>query len=208
MTTIRQISERDAPVVADLHIEGQPGTFLTKLGKEFLTTFYSHLCRSEGGFGIVAEQDGEVVGVGVATMDTGALFREMIVGHGLWLVLPVAKSILRHPSLIADVVNTLRYPAKVEGDSVIPEFLYLGVRRNMRGQGIGTRLMETVCWMCRQRGADRVSLTVDASNRGAQRLYLDLGWERGEEVLLYGRPMIIYTLDLTTHEFPPSVEPI
>ena len=89
-----------------------------------------------------------------------------------------------------------------------PEFLYLGVSKDMRGQGIGTRLMETVCWMCRERGGTRISLTVDAENRGAQRLYDDLGWESGEELMLYGRPMILYHLDLVNHEFAPSIEPI
>jgi hypothetical protein len=51
--------------VAEIHIQGQPGTFLTNLGKRFLTTLYRQICHSEWGFGVVAVDGGVVAGVGV-----------------------------------------------------------------------------------------------------------------------------------------------
>jgi GNAT superfamily N-acetyltransferase len=59
---------------AEIHVEGEPGTLLTNLGKPFLTTLYAEVCHSEWGFGVVA-LDGEVVtGVGIKKKDAEFLF--------------------------------------------------------------------------------------------------------------------------------------
>jgi ribosomal protein S18 acetylase RimI-like enzyme len=51
------------------------------------------------------------------------------------------------------------------------------VTESYRGQGLGTRLMETAEDWARQQGLPRISLSVGVRNRLGQRLYESLGYE-------------------------------
>jgi ribosomal protein S18 acetylase RimI-like enzyme len=71
------------------------------------------------------------------------------------------------------------FPAGERGfgyvDERTPE-LSMAVRPERRGLGIGTTLLERLCGEARERGFDRVSLSVDVRNP-AVRLYRRLGFE-------------------------------
>ena len=59
---------------ARLHREGQPGTFLTRLGSEALIALYAALPESPAGFGFAAVTgDCRTVGFVSAAVSTGAL---------------------------------------------------------------------------------------------------------------------------------------
>lgn len=201
MIEIRTFRPEHASVAAQLHIEGQPGTFLTSMGDEFLTAFYAQLAVSDNGIGFVAVQGDKTVGVVVGTMSTSALFKELIIRRGLFLIWPVFKRLITKPSLIPMVIQTLLYPAKAQAKPAEAEMLYMGVTSDVRRQGIGTRIFEEMAWACQQRGAKLLELTVDASNTRAQNMYVKYGWEKAEEFQIYGRTMIIWHLDLTTYQY-------
>ena len=57
---ITPLTPDHAPDAARLHIAGQPGTFLTRLGPDVLTVFYRGLPQSPVGFGYVAGGKGQV----------------------------------------------------------------------------------------------------------------------------------------------------
>ena len=162
---------------AEIHIEGQPGTLLTNLGKPFLTTLYAEVCHSEWGFGVVA-LDGEVVtGVGILSTSTSRLFRDLKRHRALKLLLTIIPRVLTHPRLLVDVYQSWRYPAKMEigrkpstsengasgeqqQDEAIrtptkrnkdAEFLFLGVRKAHRGQRIASGLFDNSVILCHER---------------------------------------------------------
>lgn len=72
--------------------------------------------------------------------------------------------------------------------------LDVAVRKDFCGQGVGRLLVETTLRMCREKGADFVSLEVRQSNVGAIALYRQLGfvevgrrkryYENGEDAIL------------------------
>jgi hypothetical protein len=49
MIEFRYLQPADAETAADIHIEGQPGTVLTLLGRPFLVELYRVVCLSQWG---------------------------------------------------------------------------------------------------------------------------------------------------------------
>lgn len=197
---------------ARLHIAGQPDTFLTSLGVDVLTVVYRSLPTLPSGFGYVAtDERGRVVGFVSATTSIGRLFLEIGTRRLRQLLPPLLAQCARHPRLIAATAQTLFYPFLVynkspqgsgfwdqEPDAVSlepeesAELLSIMVEPEARGQGIGTRLLETLMAECEVRRVDVLDVTVDANNHGAQRFYERHGFVAARSVTLHGRAMWLY----------------
>ncbi len=212
--SIAQLRPEHAAAAAELHRQGQPGTFLTRLGASFLTALYAQMAQSPVCVGVVALDDaGQAIGVAVGSTDTNAVFKEMILRRGLRLVWPVAGAVLRDPGLVRGVLQTLLYPEQAGGDEVgddVGEFLYIGIAPQLRGQGAGQALYEALVEGMRARGIRRLGLVVEASNAGARRFHERNGYRPQRELTMYGRPMLWYEVSLAEGDAPPpasSIEP-
>lgn len=194
---IRPLQPEDAEVAARLHYQGQQHTFLGQMGVPFLTALYRELAASPWGFGLVAVAGGEVVGVVTATRSTPNLFRDLLLRRGWRLLGPTLGALLRRPAFVRHALETLTYPWKVghveRGEF---EFLFIGVRRDWRGKGVGGRLMDELIAECRRRGGRTLSTLVEDSNAISVQMHLDRGFRARKQIVLYGRPMGFYTLDL------------
>lgn len=221
---------RHADQVAEIHIEGQPGTLLTKLGKPFLTRMYAEICRSEWGFGVVALEGERVVGVGVLTTSTGRLFRDLKRRRAVQLVLPLIPRLLSRPRLVLDVYQSWRYPAKMGAGQNRPtsghgangrqqdaatddskrdnaEFLFLGVRKAYRGQKIASGIFDTSVFFCNEQEIGYLIAIVEHTNwrlhQVASHHVARYGWRRLRQIELNGRLMDVIEMDLT-RELPPE----
>jgi hypothetical protein len=218
--------------VAEIHIEGQPGTLLTKLGKPFLTTMYAEICCSQYGFGVVA-LDGEVVaGVGILTTSTGRLFRDLRRRRAVQLLLPLVPRLITHPRLVRDVYQAWRYPTKMGASQKQPvpesedgvdgkpqravprdlnqedaEFLFLGVRKAYRGRRIASGIFDSSVFFCHERGIGYLIAMVEHTNwrlhQVASHHVARYGWRRIRQMELNGRLMDVIEMDLT-RELPPD----
>jgi ribosomal protein S18 acetylase RimI-like enzyme len=193
---VRPLSPHDADAAASIHAQGQPGTFLTSLGPTFLRGLYGQMAVSPHCYGYVACEDHDVVGVVVGTVDSGAVFRELIWRRGLALALPVTAALVRHPSLLLKVFQTLLYPSRIDAEPGEAELYFIGVRQDRRGEGIGKALFQALAQESRRRGMSAMGLMADAHNEPAQRLYQRRGMQEVRRFTLYGRPMIWYRLAL------------
>ncbi len=194
LDTLRPLAVADAGAAAALHYEGQPGTFLSRLGLPFLRALYWCLAQPKRAFGFAALRQGRVVGVVVGTDDTGALFRDVI-GRSWWrLAIPVGWAMVRQPALWVMVWRTLSYPAASRREPQVGELLFIGVERAERRQGIGGRLLEVFVQASRARGLWGLTVAVDAANAGAMRFYERHGFVRNRTAVLYGRPAHFYCL--------------
>jgi ribosomal protein S18 acetylase RimI-like enzyme len=194
---IRPLVPQDATAAASIHAEGQPGTFLTSLGPAFLHALYGQMAVSPHCYGYVACEGDEVVGVVVGTVDSGAVFKELIWRRGLQLALPVAWAWLRRPSLLSKIWQTLSYPSQSETAAGEAELYFIGVRQDRRGKGVGRSLFQALVQESQRRGMLAMGLMADATNEAAQRLYLHSGMEEIRRFTLYRRPMIWYRLPLS-----------
>ncbi len=198
---IRPLRPEDAAASALMHYEGQPHTFLGQMGVPFLTALYRELATSPWGFGVVAVEDGEVVGVATATQSTPKLFRDLILRRGWRLLGPTLAALLRRPAFVRYALETLTYPWKAghteQGEF---EFLFMGVRRDWRGKGVGGRLMDELINECRRRGCRVFDSLVEEANPVSNQMHLARGFRVKKKIVLYGRPMTLYALDLEKPE--------
>jgi len=199
-TALERLSPDDAVAAAAIHIEGQPGTFLTRLGPAFLAAMYRGLAAAPDCYGFVARSDGQVVGV-VVGMPAG----EGLFGHLGWrgiarLFLPLVGALLRDPSLLKGVFQTLRYGGAFNTRPQEAELLFIGVLKRVASEGIGRALIDALAAESRQRGMRWMSLIVDDGNERAKRFYQRNGLRPEGSIELHGRTMHRYLLDTRGEE--------
>jgi ribosomal protein S18 acetylase RimI-like enzyme len=187
---------------AEIHAEGQPGTFLSSLGIGFLEALYAAMARSPGCFGQIALCEGNIVGVVVGTTEPHGLFTSLVLRTGPRLALGLAGALLRHPSLIPRAAETLAYSRRTvrraSAGTDEAELLFIGTREGRRGQGVATALFHAFAESCRRRGATSLGLSVDDGNEEAKRFYERRGMRRDHTFVMYGRTMHWYQLSLAS----------
>lgn len=201
------LTSTHAPFAAQLHIAGQPGTFLTSLGPEVLTVLYQTLPQSPVGFGFVAlpetveGQSAAPLGFVSATTSIGSLLVEMGTRRILQLLPPLIRSFAQRPHLALRSIQTVLYPFLSQNNETATnvkgaELLSIMVDPDARNQGIGEQLLYALLRECRARNLVLVDVTVDATNAGAQRFYSRYGFAQYHNFHLYGRAMQGLRLDV------------
>jgi ribosomal protein S18 acetylase RimI-like enzyme len=193
---IRPLAPEHAAAAAAIHAEGQENTFLTSLGGAFLRALYAEMASSPHCFGFIALDGNEVIGVVTGTVDSGAVFKDLMLRQGARLALLVAAAMLRRPSLVPKVLRTAMYPAQTKGEPGEAELFFIGTRRDRRGEGAGRALFGALAAEMRRRGMTTMGLTVDEANHVAKRFYQRNGMRPARSLKLYGRPMQWYVLPL------------
>ncbi|MFQ6014128.1 MAG: GNAT family N-acetyltransferase [Anaerolineae bacterium] len=181
-----------ARAAAQLHAEGLPDAFLTRLGHSFLTALYTLLSSSPWSFGFVALQGGTVTGFITATTNTDQLFKELVLRRGYRLLFPLLWQVVRHPAILKGLLETLRYPGKVAEGEAETELLSIVVRAEDRGKGLGRALLDQLLAECRRRSISRLRVSVDEVNEGANRFYRGHGFHHLDTVDIYGKRMNVY----------------
>ena len=212
---IVQLSSAFAAEAAQLHMAGQPGTFLTSLGPDVLTVLYRALPQSSVGFGYVALSNKPVaapdnpkskiqnpkskipLGFVSVTTSVGRLFAEMGTRRIGEFLPPLLARFARQPTLMLRSVQTMLYPFLGHGNQVnatgsSAELLSIMVDPAARSQGIGAHLMQALLVECTKRQIDWLDVTVDANNAGARRFYERHSFALTDKFTLYGRAMCGY----------------
>jgi len=142
--------------------------------------------------------DGDIVaGVGVVALDTGQFFRD--VKRRFWprLLWCVGRQVLRHPALIGDIVQNMRYPATLSPLPGEAEVMFLGMRRAYMGQGIAPVLLEHILNEAHRRGCSTATAIIDRRNRAIRWMIAKLpGIHIDREIEFNGRKMLIYRAPL------------
>lgn len=206
-----------ARAAAEIHAEGQPGTFLTRLGLDFLTTLYAAMAESPWAFGSVVLDGEAIAGVGVVALDTRQLFREVKRRRWHRLSWCVLRRVMRDPSLLGDILGALRYPTKVDAPPGEAEILFLGLRRAYMRQGIAPPLIVHLLNETHRRGCPSATATIDRRNRAIRWTIANLpGVYVDHEIELHGKTMLVYRTQLplpdeglqTLNTSLPPVEPL
>jgi ribosomal protein S18 acetylase RimI-like enzyme len=194
-----QLAPEHALDAARLHIAGQPGTFLTRLGPEVMTAFYRALPRSAHGFGLAAlgasDNSAQMVGFVSATTSTASLFAEMGTRRAADLAPALLRRALVDPGVVVQGAQTVAYPFLARGTSsqqAGAELLSIMVESEWRSSGVGSRLLHGLLAECNRRGIGNIHVTVDEANPGARRFYERHGFALERTFVLYGRTMCLY----------------
>ena len=148
---ILPLSAEHVSEVARLHMTGISEGFLSSLGEKFLCCLYGAAAESEMSFGYVAVDKGKVLGFVSCAESTGGLYKAILKKYLhklLWACLPA----MLKPRNIKHALETLFYPARVEGDLPSAELLSIVVSQEARGLGLGRKLVEACSDEFRRRG--------------------------------------------------------
>lgn len=187
---------RSVSAVAALHAETITEGFLSRLGVRFLRQVYFGLAEDPSARLWLARAKGDVLGFLAYCESVRAMYRRVLRSRWIRLAAAAFPAAL-HPSVLREILDTLRYPAK-QAEQGLPEveILSVGVSARARGMGIGQRLVECACAMARADGQQEIKVLAGDRLEGANRFYVACGFERRCQIIQHGEPLNVYVMDL------------
>jgi len=196
----RYLQPADAEAAAEIHIEGQPGTVLTLLGRPFLQEMYRAVCCSQWGEGIGVYDDGELVAQTAMAVSSPKFFAEFKRKH-LWRVaLPVMWATIKNPKIISYTVKGWSYADQTRSPEREGDVIFLGVKRDYLRQGLGPEIVRYMFGWAGTIGLTSANFMVEKRNR-------PMRWMIGElndlyvahEFEAYGRTMLFYKIPIASN---------
>ncbi len=200
MLEYRYLQPEDARVAAEIHVEGQPGTVLTLLGRPFLEELYRAVCSSEWGEGIGVFDNGQLVAQTVMAVSSEKFFSEFKWRH-LWRVsIPVASAVVRNPKIVSYVVKGWSYAEQTRSPEREGDVIFLGVKRAYLRKGLGPEIVRHMFGWADLIGLKSANFMVEKRNR-------PMRWMIGQlndlyiahEFEAYGRSMLFYKIPIVSN---------
>lgn len=205
MGRIRPIQFRDADRLAELHHAAMGRSLWAQLGRPFLAALYRALVDSPYFIGFVYVEDGAVRGFIAGSTDTSAMYRDVSRRRALVLAPSALSGLLRRPGALIQLLETARY-ARISGADGVPgESIFCTFEPDLRGKRVSGHINKVLFDELRARGHDKVKITTEVDNEGANRQLQSWGFEDAGRFRFYGKDMVTYVLDLRTC---PRVEPV
>jgi ribosomal protein S18 acetylase RimI-like enzyme len=197
MIEFRYLQPEDAESAADIHIEGQPRTILTMLGRPFLVELYRAVCSSQWGEGIGAYDNGRLVGQTAMAVSSARFFSEFKWRH-LWRVAaPVALAVVRQPRILLDVMKGWNYAEQTLSPEREGDVIFLGVTKAYARHGIGPEIVRHMFGWAATIGLESANFMVEKRNRPMRWMIGQLnGLYIAHEFEAYGRPMLFYKIPI------------
>lgn len=154
--------------VVTVHVASFPGFFLSFLGPQFLSIFYSAVRSAPEGIAFVYLNDAGIPSGFVAgTSNPRGFYTRLLKRHWFRFALAAIPSVLRKPSIVSRVARAVSHPSdNPVGDDVAGLFS-VGVLPELQGTGAGKKLMQAFLEEAKLRGCKRVVLTTDQENNDA-----------------------------------------
>lgn len=186
--------------IVSLHEECFPGYYLTELGTSFLRAMYGWYVRNPEAIAHVAlDAEGNVVGFVVGTADAVSYQRSLIREKWRPMLAALCQRLLAKPQgtlrlirertdLMRPALGTIlasrsseldRAGVNSEQGVATASLVSIGIKPSARRSGLGRTLSEIFLHQARQRGCERVTLSVREDNVEARRFYESMGWEEG-----------------------------
>ncbi len=109
----------------------------------------------------------------------------------------MVRQVLRHPSLVVDIANSVRYPDKLSAPPGEAEVLFLGMRRAYMRQGIAPKMVLHLLDGAYQRGCTSATTIIDRRNRAIRWTIATIpGIYVDREIELHGKTMLVYRASL------------
>lgn len=181
--------------VSALHVESLTG-LLTVLGEPAARAYYSGCAELPLSIAFVAFDGGSVRGFVAGSHWPRVLKREVVARKPLAVVAAVAIGVVRRPSALPLVAESLRSPAPDSYDPGMPELTYLAVSPHQRRSGVGRQLVDVFTAAMRATGAHYYELSVDDDNPAAAKFYEAIGFQRVGRYREFGIDRRRYRLDV------------
>lgn len=190
---IKKMAKKHVKSVAEIHADALQGDFLSILGPKFLQVIYTGMCETKGNFGFVKLDKSRVVGFITGSDDTGKLFKRLIRKRWFRLSTAALPAIMKNPLRLKNVFETFFYTDKAESETEKAELVSIAVLPNQRGKKVGSKLLSALVEQFKRQGVTRFKVTVNRSNKGANRFYQKTGFQYKRKFKIYNKYMNLYS---------------
>jgi hypothetical protein len=193
MIEYRYLQPKDAEAAAEIHIEGQPGTTLTLLGRRFLVELYRAVYRSQWAEGVGVFDGERLVAQAAIAVSSAKFFSEFKIRY-LWRVAgPVALAILRQPKIVTYILQGWSYAEQTHSPEGECDVIFLGVQRDYMRHGVGPELVRYMFGWAGSIGLKSANFMIEKRNRPMRWMIGQLkGLHIAHEFEAYGREMLFY----------------
>lgn len=200
MIEFRYLPLEYVTAAADIHIEGQPGTVLTRLGRSFLVELYRAMCVSKWADAIGVFDGDRLVGLGAIASSSEKFFAEFKRRY-LWRVaVPSALAVLKDPAILKNVVEGWRYTDYAQNPERECDVIFLGINRQYVRLGLGPELVRHMFGWANLLGVNTATFMVDKRNRPMRWMVSQLnGLQIAREFEAYGRKMVLYRVPIESN---------
>jgi hypothetical protein len=191
------------PGVVRLHTAAMGHSLWARLGPTFLRRIYAALVDHPDFLGWVYVEEGRVRGFIAGTADGPRMMRDTLARHAPRLAVATARGVLRRPAASLPLAETFRYHTlsrSDEGPEVRAESMFCSFEPGLRGKKIAGLINKVLFDELAARGHTHVKITTEEDNTGAVRQLTSWGFERAGAFRFYGKPMLVWHLDLVRCE--------
>lgn len=184
---IRNAVFEDVKDIVHIHCDAFKDFFLTSLGVDFLTFYYSAFIRSNDTVIMVAEINGTVVGFSAAAKVSRGFNNKLIKQNLIrfaWLAITL---LFTKPNSLLRLVNNLTKKSDVIVDvEDYAELCSICVDSHFQDAGIGKNLLAKTEDTLKTENVKRISLTTDYNNNeSAVGFYFSMGFQISYEFVAY-----------------------
>jgi ribosomal protein S18 acetylase RimI-like enzyme len=196
----RYLQPEDAKAAAEIHIEGQPGTVLTLLGRRFLVELYRAISCSKWGEGIGVFDNGQLVAQTAMAVSSDKFFSEFKWRY-LWRAgLPLTLSVLQKPQIISYVIKGWSYAEQTHSPEREGDVIFLGVKRQYLRLGLGPELVRHMFGWADLIGLQSANFMIEKRNRAMRWMIGQLNdLYVAHEFEAYGRQMLFYKVPIAAN---------
>lgn len=172
---IYQYNQQEIDNLVNLHWQTLKESTLNKFGKRFLIIVYKSISLDANQILLVIENQGQIVGLAVATPNIKRLYNQIINKNFFPLFFEVIKHSLSTPSLIIKTGKWLL--AHSARDNCPAELLFIAVDKNYQGQGLGSKLIKKIIAEFHRNKIHQFKVGTWANNNLSNRFYVKLGFK-------------------------------
>jgi ribosomal protein S18 acetylase RimI-like enzyme len=163
----REMVETDVPTVADIHVRGFPGFFLTFLGGRFLRQLYLAIVADPSGIAFVFDEGRGIAGFVAGSSDASGLYSRLLRGRWWAFAAAALPAAIRRPTIVPRLVRALAKPHAEMRPPGTGMLMSLCVDPGAQRGGVGKSLVEAFLGEARRRGLHSVVLDTDAEGNDA-----------------------------------------
>jgi ribosomal protein S18 acetylase RimI-like enzyme len=196
---IRLMEVEYVPQVVKIHMKSFPGFFLTFLGDQFLSLYYSGICAAPEGIAyIYLDTAGVPAGFVAGTSDPRGFYSKLLRKDWIRFSFASLGAIFRRPLIVSRIARAVRHPSGNPAGKDVAGLYSIGVLPSLQGTGAGRKLTTAFLEEARRRGCSRVFLTTDRDgNAAANAFYRKMGFRLEREfATAEGRTMNEYWIVL------------
>jgi GNAT superfamily N-acetyltransferase len=182
----------DADILALLHKENINQGFLSSLGEPFLRSLYIYLIKKEL---VIISRDGNIImGFVSYSYESSGIIKRFIISRPQ-VIFTILFSLIKRPSLIRSVFETMKAPGKSNGqlqlNEILPtgELLSITVDPKYQNSGTGTILLNALESELKRSGIKSYKVIAGECLAGANRFYQKKGFCQVGTINIHGESL-------------------